>query len=391
MLSVLAAAILMVIFESELAIRDERAMRLRLLLMPAPLSRRKRAALRSRPVDTRTTVVTGFFELPRGGSMRERYDGTRYVITSDRYWQWARRILSFRSPMVVFTTPRVAGLVSAFREELGLSEATRVVTLNTRAWLARPEFAMMRELLIERGLDRASQAATSAVRMQPALRAVYRRVPPWLVRAVGVQWSADVSSPEATDVELPPERVAAAAARAGWRKTDPLPADAALAAHWSKVFWVLDAMRRDPFESENFMWIDWGLLRGDRRDDAFMHRAWPGPRAQARFEAVPRMHYIQYSLAFNALCRPPSRCPGVEPTFGVSAGAFGGPREPLKQALELIVAYLRADLARGVVVEEETSMTRVLHRRPDLFACANPVLPLVVPRPHYSCVTEFMY
>lgn len=387
LLFVVATAVWLVVMEAELGDRDNRRVWIPML---RPLSARRRAEVRARPVDRRTTVVTGFFEIPNGGSLREHPDGTRYVLTSDRYWQWARRVLSFRAPMIVFTTPRMGDRVLAARDELGMRHLTRVVHVNVRAWLARREFAMMRELLAERGLDRASHKASSMVRMQPALRAVYRRIPPWLVGVSGIKWKADVDDPEATDAPLPSERVAAAAARAACSKLEPMPADASVAAHWSKVFWTLDAIRRDPFGSESFLWVDWGLLRGGRQDNAFMHREWPGPRTKARFASDPRMHYVQYSLAFNALCKPPASAPDKAPSFGISAGAFGGAKAPLRRALNLIVADLRSDLARGVVVEEETSMTRVAHERPDLFRCTNPVMPVVIPRPHYSCVTDFM-
>lgn len=393
LLASLAAAVLLVLIEAHYGARDEKRMWLSGVLLPPQISARARAKLRARPVSRATTIVTGFFEIPNGGSLRERFDGTPYVLTSDRYWQWARRVLSFRAPMVVFTTRGVAQRVRSFRGELGLRHVTHIVVLDARAWLGRPEFAMMRELLVERGLDRSAHSTVSALRLQPVFRTIYSRVPPWALRAVGIKWSADIQDPQATDLALPRERVARAAARAARRPhATPLPAESALAAHWSKVFWTREAIQRDPFGSDNFVWVDWGLLRGDRRDDVFMHRVWPGPRAVRRFAENPRVHVVQYSCAFNAICRPPAD-PGraaPPPTFGISAGAFGGAKVPLSRALDLFVEDLWADLRRGILVEEETTMTRVAKSRPDLFQCANPLFPLVVPRPHYSCVTSFM-
>jgi hypothetical protein len=122
---------------------------------------------------------------------------------------------------------------------------------------------------------------------------------------------------------------------------------------WSKLDLLDEAMATDPFGTEHFAWIDFGLGHVARAPESF-----PAPtrrvamlqmRAVAPSEIADRLEFLRFERG------------------RVAAGFFRGDRDHLERLIDLFRAELVAVLDAGFRPNEQSLLAYLAARRPELF------------------------
>jgi hypothetical protein len=137
----------------------------------------------------------------------------------------------------------------------------------------------------------------------------------------------------------------------------------------SKMRWLADAARENPFASSHLFWIDAGLPN-TVSESRLAHRAVPARLVNASgdflFAAFPYDGAEIHGFPRAAL----ARAAGVEDVDGVMRGGFfGGRAEAIAGVAADYATLLRDTLAAGLMGTEESLFTILAHRDPDRFTC----------------------
>lgn len=138
----------------------------------------------------------------------------------------------------------------------------------------------------------------------------------------------------------------------------------------SKFTWLLDAMRRNPFRTGHFVWLDAGLSRFMDPADFTLHTYLAPTRIV--IQPAPFIENIipPDQLPEFARIHDPSRAIGSTPNYFVG-GVFGGPAYLMHSLCEkALVQFFVTMLARRRIDNEQLTLFLVWRRNRDMFALA---------------------
>ena len=134
---------------------------------------------------------------------------------------------------------------------------------------------------------------------------------------------------------------------------------------FSKAVWLMDAMRRDPFGSDVFFWIDAGASR-------FIRPGAPLRLLLAPSALVPERVYVTATASFYAsgylAGQTADSLIGTQEAY-LMGTAFGGHAAPLRRVCEGLLGVLQTDmLDAGRIDNEQVGLAVLYARHPAWFA-----------------------
>jgi hypothetical protein len=257
------------------------------------------------PINPDVTIVTGYIGLDR---VPDDVEHAFRLRTRARYLDWMRSVLAIRQNMIVIVEPQQVDFV--WKRRLGLVDHT-VVETDTPARLSR------------------TQAYREAARI---IDGGYMRV---------------ATRPNRVELKVP----------------------LYAAIMFAKFEWMRRAIRRNPFGTRYFLWMDGGFGHGlDRRVRyrSVVGRVWPSATKNER------MANTVLVLATGAhIAHLDARTMMTTHNHVVAGGIWGGDARVLLAVCDRFQDELRSAFDQDLLDDEQSVMSRVYLKYPDLFTAVD--------------------
>lgn len=253
------------------------------------------------PINPDVTIVTGYVEIPDVPPDTEASFARR---TRAQYLEWMRSVLSIRQNMVIFVEESTRDFVTDVRK--GLMSHTTVETVNVED-LRRSKWYRETKRIIDGGYMR---HATRPQRVE-------LRAPLWPTIM------------------------------------------------FFKMEWVRAAIKKDPFGTNYFLWMDAGYGHGlDRRFRyrGVVNRVWPSPKKNHRM--ADTVLVLATGLHVRHLSHTEMM---TSHNHVVAGGIWGGDRQKLLVFFDLFQEELSTTLEHNLLDDEQSVMSVVYVKHPELF------------------------